>query len=155
MKGMNKVILYGNIGKDPEYRTVPMGHGQGGSQTVCNFSLATSESYTDKSGQKQTKTEWHRCVAWRKLAEIMQQTLRIQKGNLVLLEGKLRTRSWDDQQTGQKKYITEIEVSDLWCKTDFQNDGMSGHQQGQHQQNQGGGQLNAGSPPAAEDDLPF
>ncbi len=104
MAGINKVILVGNLGKDPETRYLENG------AAVCSFSLATSETYTDRnSGEKRTQTEWHNVVLWRKLAEIGEKFLR--KGSQVYIEGKLRTRSWEDQ-TGQKKYTTEV-VGDI------------------------------------------
>jgi single-strand DNA-binding protein len=102
--GVNKVILIGNLGADPELKYTPSG------VPVVNFSLATSESWTDKSGERQERTEWHRIVLWRKLAEIAGQYLR--KGSKLYVEGKLQTRSWDDQ-SGQKRYTTEVVVNDM------------------------------------------
>ncbi len=100
MASVNKVILVGRLGKDPEIRSTPTG------TTVAKFSLATDDRYTDKSGEKQERTEWHNITAWGKLAEICGQYLR--KGKLVYIEGSIRTDSWDDKETGQKKYRTEI-----------------------------------------------
>ena len=99
MAGINKVILVGNLGKDPEVRTLENG------AKVANFTLATSESYKNKEGQRVTQTEWHNIVLWRGLAEIAEKFLR--KGNQVYIEGKIRTRSWDDKD-GIKRYTTEI-----------------------------------------------
>lgn len=99
MSGVNKVIIVGRLGADPEVKTITSG------QTVCRLSVATSENWTDRDGQKQEKTEWHRVVVWGKVAEICGQHL--SKGRQVYLEGRLQTRSWEDQQ-GQKKYTTEI-----------------------------------------------
>jgi single-strand DNA-binding protein len=99
MAGINKVIVVGNLGKDPELRHTPQG------QAVANFSVATSESWTDKGGQKQEKTEWHRIVVWGKLGELCAKYLG--KGRQVYVEGKLQTRAWDDNN-GQKRYTTEI-----------------------------------------------
>ena len=100
-RGINKVILVGNLGNDPEMRAMPNG-GQ-----VANLSIATSESWKDKNtGQQQERTEWHRVVFFNRLAEICGTYLK--KGSKVYVEGSLRTRSWDDQATGQKKYSTEI-----------------------------------------------
>jgi single-strand DNA-binding protein len=99
MAGVNKVILVGNVGKDPEVR-----HLEGGA-TVANFTLATSESYKDKSGNKVEQTEWHNVVMWRGLAEVAEKY--VKKGSQVYIEGKLRTRSWDDKE-GNKRYTTEI-----------------------------------------------
>ena len=100
MRGVNKVILIGNLGKDPEIRYTPSG------AAVANFTIATSEEWKDKdSGQKQERTEWHRIVAWRRLGEICGEYLR--KGSQVYIEGKLQTRSWEDRD-GNKRYTTEI-----------------------------------------------
>jgi single-strand DNA-binding protein len=98
MAGVNKVILVGNLGADPEIRYAPSG------TAVANFRLATSETWV-KGGQKETKTEWHRIVAFGKLAEICGEYL--SKGKQVYIEGKIQTRSWDDKD-GTKKYMTEI-----------------------------------------------
>jgi len=97
---VNKVTLIGRLGKDPETRYTPSG------QAVCNFSLATDESFKDRSGQRQTRTEWHRIVMWGKLAEIAQQYLK--KGALVYLEGRIQSRQWEDKRDGQKKTSYEI-----------------------------------------------
>ena len=96
---VNKVILVGNLGKDPELRYT------GSGTAVCNFSLATTENYKDRDGNKQEKTEWHNIVIWRQLAEIAGKYLT--KGKQVYLEGKIQTRSYDDRD-GNKRYITEI-----------------------------------------------
>ena len=96
---VNKVILLGRLGQDPELKYTP------GGAPVCNFSMATTESWTDKSGQKQEKTEWHRIVVWGKLAELCNQYLA--KGRQAFVEGRLQTRSWDDKD-GNKRYTTEI-----------------------------------------------
>ena len=102
--GVNKVILIGNLGSDPEVKYTPSG------VPVANVNLATNESWTDKNGERQERTEWHRLVFWRKLAEIVGQYLR--KGSKLYVEGRLETRSWDDQ-SGQKRYTTEIVVNDM------------------------------------------
>jgi len=99
---VNKVILLGRLGQDPELKYTP------GGSAVCNFSLATTEAWTDKQGQKQEKTEWHRIVVWGKLAELCNQYLA--KGRQAFLEGRLQTRSWDDKE-GNKRYTTEILAS--------------------------------------------
>jgi single-strand DNA-binding protein len=99
MSGVNKVILIGNLGANPEMRFT-----QGG-QAVANLRLATTEKWTDKSGQRQEQTEWHRVVLFGKTAEIAGQYLT--KGRQVYIEGRIRTRQWQDQQ-GQKRYTTEI-----------------------------------------------
>ena len=104
-RGVNKVILIGNLGSDPEVRYTPEG------RPVANFSLATSESWNDRNtGERQERTEWHRLVLWSKLAEIAGQYLK--KGAKIYVEGRLQTRSWDDQ-SGQKRYTTEIVVNDM------------------------------------------
>jgi single-strand DNA-binding protein len=102
---VNRVILVGRLGKDPEIRSIPSG------TSVAKFSLATDEKFTDKNGQKQERTEWHNIVAWGKLAEICGQYLR--KGKLVYIDGSIRTDSWDDKETGVKKYRTEIIAKDM------------------------------------------
>jgi single-strand DNA-binding protein len=99
MSGVNKVILVGRLGQDPEIKYTT------GGQAVAKFSIATSESWNDKSGQKQERTEWHRITVWGKLGELCGKYLA--KGRQVYLEGRLQTRSYEDQQ-GQKKYSTEI-----------------------------------------------
>jgi single-strand DNA-binding protein len=99
MAGVNKAILIGNLGKDPELKYTP------GGTAVATFSLATTERYTDKNNQVQKKTEWHNIVAWAKLAELAAQYLK--KGRSAYIEGKITTRSWDDRD-GNKKYRTEI-----------------------------------------------
>jgi len=100
MSGINKVIIVGRLGQDPEIRYTPNG------QAVANFSVATSEVWLDKqNGEKQERTEWHRIVVWGKLAELCRDYLK--KGKQVYLEGKLQTRSWNDK-SDQKRYSTEI-----------------------------------------------
>ena len=97
---VNKVLLLGNLGRDPEVRNTPSG------QSVASFTLATSRRWRDKEGQKQEQTEWHNIVVWGKQAEIASQYLT--KGKQVFVEGRLQTRSWDDKTSGEKKYRTEI-----------------------------------------------
>ncbi len=99
MSGVNKVIIVGRLGADPEVKTVSSG------QTVCRMNIATSENWTDREGQKQERTEWHRVVVWSRMAEVCGQHL--SKGRQVYVEGRLQTRSWEDDQ-GQKKYTTEV-----------------------------------------------
>jgi len=103
---VNKVILIGRLGKDPEIKYTQSG------KAVANFSLATDESYKDAQGEKQKKTEWHNIVAWGNSVEAFIQPY-IHKGDMVYIEGKLQTRSWEDKQTGVKKYTTEINVTDI------------------------------------------
>lgn len=104
-KSVNKVILVGNLGKDPEIKYTSTG------TPVAKFSIATNEGYKDKSGQWQDRTEWHNIVAWQRLAEIVGEY--VKKGSKVYIEGRLQTSSWDDKETGQKKYKTEIIANDL------------------------------------------
>jgi single-strand DNA-binding protein len=146
---VNKVILLGRLGQDPELKHTPSG------AAVCNFSLATSESWTDKnSGQKQERTEWHRVVVWGKLAELCNQYLA--KGRQAFVEGRLQTRSWEDQN-GQKRYTTEINATTVQ---------FIGGQASAGQGNYAGSQAAPASEPAqdyniatdanfASDDIPF
>ena len=104
-RSVNKVILIGNLGKDPEVKYTPSG------TAYAKFSLATNERYKDKSGNWQDKTEWHNIVAWQRTAEIAGEYLK--KGRSVYIEGRIQTRSWDDKTSGQKKYMTEIIANNL------------------------------------------
>ncbi len=126
--GVNKVILVGNLGADPDMRYTPSGAG------VCELRLATNESWTDKDGAKQERTEWHRIVVWGKRAENCSKYL--SKGRQVYVEGKLRTRSWEDKD-GNKRWTTEVIANDV----QFLSGGAGGG-------NQGGGDY----PPPAEPD---
>ena len=161
MGSLNKVMLIGNLGKDPEVRAIPSG------AKVANFSIATSENYTDKNGQKVEKTEWHNIVMWRGLAEIAEKYLR--KGSQIYIEGRLQTRTWDDQN-GQKRYTTEIiadQMQMLGSPRGRSEGGEGGFQRSEPAINsrssggsfgggQGGGYSAPSSlPPQAEDDLPF
>jgi single-strand DNA-binding protein len=105
MKSVNKVILVGHLGKDPEVKYTPSG------TPVAKFTLATNERFKDKDGTWQDRTEWHNIVAWQRTAEVVGEYCK--KGSQVYVEGRLRTDSWDDKETGQKKYRTEIVVNDL------------------------------------------
>lgn len=132
---VNKAILIGYVGKDPEVKQV-------GSSTVAKFSLATSESYTDKNGQKQEKTEWHNIVAWGKLAEFCGKW--ITKGQCVFVTGRINTRSYGDE--GNKKYTTEITAEEI----KFVGNKRSATENGAPQDTG-----HAAPPPIAEDELPF
>ena len=123
-KGVNKAVILGNVGNDPELRFMSNG------KAVANFTVATSEQWKDQQGQKQERTEWHRMVAFDKLAEIIGQY--VKKGSKLYLEGKLQTREWTDQQ-GQKKYTTEIIVSEMQM---LDGKPQQGSQQPQSQQQQ-------------------
>lgn len=123
MAGVNKVILIGNLGSDPEVR-----HLQNGA-SVANFRIATSETYKDKTtGEKREQTEWHSIVAWRGLAEITEKYLR--KGSKVYVEGKLRTRKWQDKD-GQDRYTTEIHLDELNMLDRASGEGAPAQSQGQ------------------------
>ena len=165
-RGINKVILVGNLGNDPETRFMPNGN------PVTNISIATSESWKDKqSGQQQERTEWHRIVFFNRLAEIAGEYLK--KGSKVYIEGALRTRQWDKE--GQKHYSTEIIANEMQM-LDGRNDGGMGGGFNQNNQppNAGGGSSEFGSgggqgngskggsqdfsappPEAFDDDIPF
>src|SRR5437016_13704527 len=104
-KSVNKVILVGNLGKDPEVKYTPSG------TAVAKFSLATNERYKDKAGEWQDRTEWHNIVAWQRMAEIVGEY--VKKGSKIYIEGRLQTSSWDDKESGQKKYRTEVIANDL------------------------------------------
>jgi single-strand DNA-binding protein len=139
-RGVNKVILIGNLGQDPELRTTPAG------TSVATFTLATNESWTDREGARQERTEWHRIVAWGKLAEICGQYLR--KGRQVYIEGRLTTRSWEDRQGNQRK-TTEIVA---------QNMQMLGRAPGQAEEagvTEGAPAFAAETVKVEDDDLPF
>ncbi|WP_299490076.1 single-stranded DNA-binding protein [uncultured Shewanella sp.] len=125
-RGVNKVILVGNLGKDPEVRYMPNGN------AVANFTVATSETWKDQQGQQQERTEWHNIVMYRRLAEVAGEYLK--KGSKVYLEGKLQTSKWQDQQTGQDRYKTEINASEMQM---LDSRGQGGGQQGGYQQNSG------------------
>jgi single-strand DNA-binding protein len=136
-RGVNKVILVGNAGNDPEFRVMPNGNG------VANVSLATSETWKDKTtGDQQEKTEWHRVIFFNRLAEIVEQY--IKKGSKLYIEGRLQTRSWE--QDGVKRYTTEIVASEMQM-LDSRGGGNAGDNS--FGQSQGQGQSQGGGPPAA------
>jgi len=144
MIGVNKVILLGNLGKDPEVRYLE------GGIAVAKFSLATTESYKNKEGQKVEQTEWHNVVLWRGLAELAEKALH--KGSTVYVEGKIRTRSWVDKE-GVKKYMTEImgdNISILTRKSD--SPAAANHDAGHASEPPIATET---SPSPAVDDLPF
>lgn len=148
MSGVNKVILIGHIGQDPAIRYTPAG------VAVANLSLATSESWKDQQGQKQERTEWHRIVAYRKLAEIIGEYVR--KGSKIYIEGKLQTRKWQDKE-GRDCYTTEI-IADGMQMLDGKSAGVDGGQQRQPQQQsrQQPAQSYQQAPAADfDDDIPF
>jgi len=104
-KSVNKVILLGNVGKDPEIKSTPSG------TMIANLTLATSDRYQDQGGNWTDRTEWHNLVAFKRTAEIIRDY--VKKGSKLYIEGKIQTRSWDDKETGAKRYRTEIIVNDL------------------------------------------
>lgn len=118
MSGVNKVIILGHLGADPEVRTVSNGN------TVARLSVATSENWVDREGQRQERTEWHRVVVWGKQAEVCGKYLN--KGRQVYVEGRLQTRSWEDAQ-GQKKYTTEVIAGQIQFLGAQQNETASSH----------------------------
>ncbi len=143
-KSLNKVMLIGNLGKDPELRYTTSG------VAVATFSLATNESWKDQDGNLQERTEWHNIVAWKKLAEICGEWLK--KGKKVYIEGRIQTRSYDDKNTGTKKYITEI-VADNMIMLDYkavapENGGSAPSPEAPTSAAAGGGRKE-------DDDLPF
>ena len=116
MRGINKVILVGNLGKDPDVQYLE------GGTALAKFTLATSESYKDKNGNRVDQTEWHNIIVWRGLAEVAEKYLK--KGSKIYLEGKIRSRSWDDKETGVKKYATDI-VGDNFIMLDSKDQGSA------------------------------
>jgi single-strand DNA-binding protein len=155
-KSVNKVILIGNLGKDPEVKHTPQG------TPVAKFSLATNERYKDKDGNWQDRTEWHNIVVWQRLAEIAGEYLK--KGGKVYIEGRLQTRSWDDKTTNQKKYMTEVVASDL-VLLGGRGDGQGGVGESSTRGVSTGGNNNfdqrepepasANSSPISDEDIPF
>lgn len=154
-KSLNKVMLIGNLGKDPEVKYTPQG------TPVAKLTLATNERYKDKEGQWQDRTEWHNVVLWSRLAEIAGEYLK--KGSKVYVEGRLQTRSWDDKQTNQKKYMTEVVANDLLLLGGRGEGGESG---GGHSRSAAGGNnfdqrvpepepASATSSPISDEDIPF
>ncbi len=141
-KSLNKVMLIGNLGKDPELRYTTSG------VAVASFTLATNESWKDQEGNTQERTEWHNIVAWRKLAEICGEWLK--KGRRVYIEGRIQTRSYDDKNTGQKRYITEIVADDM-----IMLDGGGGRGASEATGATPAAATEPPSPVTPEDDLPF
>jgi single-strand DNA-binding protein len=121
-KSVNKTILLGNVGKDPEVKST------NGGTLVATFSLATSERFKDKQGEVQEQTEWHNLVAYARGAEIIRDY--VKKGSKLYVEGKIRTRSWDDKDTGKKLYRTEIVVGDISLLSGSEGTGNRGAQDG-------------------------
>ena len=146
-KSVNKVILVGNVGKDPEVR-----YSQSGTP-VANFSLATNERFKDRNDAWQDRTEWHNIVAWQRLAEIVGEY--VAKGSKLYVEGKLQTTSWEDRQSGERKYRTEIVARDLLLLGPRENSGGD-HQRQTHNENQNQDQpSHTGSGEIVDQDIPF
>lgn len=155
-KSVNKVILLGNLGKDPEVKYTPQG------TPVAKLTVATNYRYKDKNEQWQDQTEWHNVVLWQRLAEIAGEYLK--KGSKVYIEGRLQTRSWDDKQTNQKRYMTEIVANDLVL---LGGRGEGGGESGGSSRSSASGNNNfdqrvpehepvaAGSSPISDEDIPF
>jgi single-strand DNA-binding protein len=152
-KSVNKVILLGNVGKDPEIKATA------GGVVVANFSIATSDRVKDKDGTWQDRTEWHNLVAFQRTAEIVRDY--VKKGNKLYVEGSLRTSSWDDKTTGQKKYRTEIIVNDLSLLSGRGEGGEGGSSAGYTRSNtasfdhRGGAEDYSQSTEITDDDIPF
>jgi single-strand DNA-binding protein len=144
-KSVNKVILVGNVGKDPEVKYTPTG------TPVAKFSLATNEKYKDRSDEWQERTEWHNILAWQRLAEIVGEY--VKKGAKLYIEGKLQTSSWEDRESGTKKYRTEIVARDLVLLGSQQNGGDT-----EDRANRNGDQRQSAYASSAEitdEDIPF
>ena len=143
-KSVNKVILLGNVGKDPEIRST------GGGTMVATFGLATSDRFQDQQGAWQDRTEWHNLVAFKRTAEIVRDY--VKKGTRLYIEGKLRTQNWDDKETGKKVYRTEIVVFDLMLlsgREEGSSGGSGGYSRGASSSTAGFDQR----PPAGADDF--
>ena len=150
MGSLNMVQLIGNLGKDAEMRYTP------GGAAVANFNMATTDTWTDKDGNKQERTEWHNITAWGKLGEICGQYLR--KGKLVYIEGAIRTESWEDKETKQKRYRTEIVANGMQMldRKGDEEGGGSGGGSSYGGARRGGSSSSSSAPPDMEDDeVPF
>lgn len=144
MAGVNKVILVGNLGKDPEIRAIE------GGRKVASFSLATTESYKDKKGERVDKTEWHNIVFWGPIADVIEKYLK--KGSQIYLEGKITNRSYEDKE-GVKKYITEIVGQNMTMLGGGPKSGDSSS--GSYEKNGKTAEVASSFSAEAEDDLPF
>jgi single-strand DNA-binding protein len=150
-KSVNKVFLLGNVGKDPEIRTTP------GGMMVGNLTLATSDRTKDPQGNWQDRTEWHNLVTFGRTAEIVRDY--VKKGSKLFIEGKIQTRSWDDKESGQKRYRTEIIVNDLSLLSGREEGGSGGYSRSSsnfdQRQPAGGGDDISQSAEISDDDIPF
>ena len=146
MASVNKIILIGNLGAAPELKYLPSG------QAVCELNVACNETWSDKAGQRQERTEWVRCTVWGKQAESAAKYL--EKGRQVYVEGSLRTESWDDKETGQKRYATKVQVQ----KVVFLGGGKGGGEERDLERprtGSGGHQAPPDAGPSSDDDIPF
>jgi single-strand DNA-binding protein len=149
-KGVNKVFLLGNVGKDPEIRSTA------GGMTIASFTLATADRQKDSSGNWADKTEWHNLVAFQRTAEIVRDY--VKKGTQLFIEGKIQTRSWDDKESGQKRYKTEILVNELSL---LGKPGGGGGEGGGYAKSSSAASSSASAPPdyadtgITDDDIPF
>ena len=146
MGSVNKAILVGNLGRDAELRYTP------GGAAVATLSLATTEIWNDKSGQRQEKTEWHRIVVWGKQAETLQEYLL--KGRQIFVEGRLQTRKWDDRD-GNTKYTTEVRADRVVLLGRRDDGGGGGPRPERQEQQQAPAMSGAPAPELTEDDIPF
>jgi single-strand DNA-binding protein len=151
-KSVNKVILLGNVGKDPEIRSTA------GGNMVANLTLATSDRQKDAQGNWQDRTEWHNLVAFQRTAEIIRDY--VKKGSKLYVEGKIQTRSWDDKESGQKRYRTEIIVNDLSLLSGKEEGGSSSYGQrsgntASFDQRPASGDDYASQTEITDDDIPF
>lgn len=145
---LNKVFLIGNLGRDPEVRALPSG------QSVASFSLATTRKWRDRDGQRQEQTEWHQIVVFGRQAEIAGQYLA--KGRQIFVEGRIQTSSWEDRQSGEKKYRTEI-IADMFQMLGSR-DGSGGGGGGGESRSWGspsGSGSDSSAPEPPDDDIPF
>ncbi len=152
MAGVNKVILVGHLGRDPELRYTQNG------QAVANFSLATSESYSKRDGEREERTEWHRIVAWGRLAEICGEYL--SKGRQIYIEGRIQTREWEDRE-GEKRRTTEIVAREMQMlgrrgeiNTSYDDSGTSASDTSASSTTPSSTAVDPGTPPP-DDDIPF
>jgi single-strand DNA-binding protein len=144
-KSVNKVILVGNVGKDPEVKYSTSG------TPIAKFSLATNERFKDRNQEWQERTEWHSIVAWQRLAEIVGEY--VAKGSKLYVEGKIQTSSWEDRQSGERKYRTEIVARDLLLLAPRESSG--GDQQSSTSNDNEDQRFRAGSGESADENIPF
>jgi single-strand DNA-binding protein len=148
-KSVNKVILLGNVGKDPEIKSTP------GGTMIANLTLATSDRFQDQGGNWQDRTEWHNLVAFKRTAEIIRDY--VKKGSKLYIEGKIQTRSWDDKETGAKRYRTEIIVNDLSLLSGREEGSSGGRSSGSSYDQRGPVAVDdvSHSTEISDDDIPF